>query len=155
MKNYIEISARATFEGRELSDLVLSAFDFCERYGVRIFAQQIAERPDGLNNDWGGNKYRIRITRNHRLYTLYYTDSVCNQQLGLIPTCYDIPSCLEKSFDGDMGDFIAEFGYQIDNAETFRKVERTWKAIKRECAAVKRLFGDWGEACYDELCEIC
>lgn len=154
MKGYIEISNRANFEGREMSDTVLSAFDFCEKYNVRIFALEIPERPDGLNNDWGGNKYRVIIRRNNRRYTLYFTDSVYAKKHGETPTCYDILASIEKTFDGDMGDFIEEFGYTIGSPEEFRKIERVYKAVKREVAGVRRLFGDWENACFDELCEI-
>lgn len=156
MKNYIEISKPETFaEYNDFSEIVQAAFDFCKKYNVRIFAQEIPERPDGIGNDWGGNKYRVIIRRNNRRFTLYFTDSKKNQECGLIPTCYDILACIEKSFYGDMSDFISEFGYTINSAEEFRRIERAYKAIKREVAGVRRLFGAWENACFDELCEIC
>lgn len=155
MKGYFNISDRSIFDESELSETVLQAFDFCKRYGVRIDAKEIAERPDGIGNDWGGLKYRVIIRRAGKQFTLYFTDSAANKHAGRRPTCYDILACIEKDFPGDMADFIAEFGYTIDSAEEFRRIERIYKAVKREVAGVRRMFGEYGEPCFDELCEIC
>ncbi len=53
-------------------------------------------------------------------------------------------------YKGDVWDFAKEFGYEIHDRQTFDRVNRTFKAVKREWRGVNRLFGD----ILDEFCEI-
>lgn len=152
MKGYKMISDREMFDN--VSEYTAKAFDFCERFAVKMYAKVIAERPDGIGNDWGGWNYRIVIKRDGRQFTLYFTDSISNKRLGLTPTCYDVLACIEKYFDGSFDDFMSEFGYAINSYEDYKRARRTYNAVRREVAGVKRLFGDWENACFDALCEI-
>lgn len=65
-----------------------------------------------------------------------------------VPTEYDVLTCITKSDPGSFEDFCGEFGYDTDS----RKAEKTYKAVKREWEAVKRVFGE-GE-CLEALQEI-
>ena len=153
-EKYINISSPATFDGgKDFSDTVNYAFDFCQRYGVTIKAKVISERPDGIGNDWGGWKYKMIMRRNNKQYTFYFTDPVWKQKKGLLPNCYDVLACLTKYMPGSLEDFINEFGYEITSYESFKDTDRAYKAVKREAAAMARLFGTDTEA-FEELCNI-
>lgn len=150
MKDYVEISSRANFSN--FSEYVEDAFKFCEAYNVRIFAKQIPTRPDGIGNDWGGNKYRIVMKRSgHGQFFFYFTDSLRN--MGSIPNCYDILACLDKYDPQTLEDFICEFGYEITSYEKFKEVRKTWNTCKRIFDHVSEMFPE--ESVYNELCEIC
>lgn len=63
-----------------------------------------------------------------------------------IPRSYDILACLTKYDVGTFENFCSEFGYDEDS----RKAEKIYKAVLKEWAGVKRVFGD----VLDELAEI-
>ena len=150
MKGYKMISNRELFDN--VSEYAAEAFDFCERFAVKMYAKEIPERPDGIGNDWGGLKYRIVIKRNGKQFTLYFTDSVNNKHLGLTPNCYDVLACLEKYFEGSFDDFMNEFGYEINSYEDYKRVRRTYNAVRREVKSVRRMFPD--VEAFEALCEI-
>ena len=99
----------------------------------------------------GGWLYRVRIDRNGKSWSFRFSDSVYNREHNGRPTPYDVLACIEKyGVYGDVWDFAREFGYEINDRESYKKTERTFKAVEKEYVNVMRMFGD----CIDELREI-
>ena len=96
------------------------------------------------------NIYNVRIDRNGMTYKFTFGDSVHNTLNHKRPTCYDVLACLQKYSVGDLDDFCAEFGYQINSYEDLKRISKIHKAVTREYAKVERIFGD----VMDELREI-
>ena len=105
---------------------------------------------DTKDNRWH-NKYIVKIRRGGMSYQFPFYDSAYNTQRGERPTAYDVLACIEKCAPyGDVWDFAAEFGYEIDSREEFQRVSRIYKACETQARKIDRLFGD----VMDELCEI-
>jgi len=64
----------------------------------------------------------------------------------IVPSAYDILSCLTKNGPGTFEDFCSEFGYDTDS----KKAEKIYFAVQKEFAGIKKLFGD----VMDDLQEI-
>ena len=56
----------------------------------------------------------------------------------MIPTMYDVLTCLQKYEIGTFQDFCSDFGYNDDSIKCYK----IYKSVLREYNAVKRLFGD-------------
>lgn len=97
--------------------------------------------------------WRFEISRKmsdgkRRSYSGKFGQSIAGT--GEQPTEYDVLACLEKYDVGSIDDFISTFGFTINSWRDCKKIEKTYKAVKREYAGVCRLFGD----CLEELQEI-
>lgn len=97
-----------------------------------------------FNDNAYHNIYRVRIDWNHKTYSFDFTDSVYNTEQNERPSCYDVLACLQTyELDvTDVWDFAKEYGYEINDRESYKKVERTFKAVQKEYRNVIRLFGD-------------
>lgn len=93
--------------------------------------------------DWiFGIPYRVKIRRGNRSFSFIFHDSINNEREGKRPTDYDVLACLQKYDVGTIDDFVSEFGYTFETWEDVKKVQKTYKAVKREYNNVMRLFGD-------------
>ena len=141
---------------RKISEYEQTAIDFLKNHGAKMTISHIKENGYWkVSNMTGGWLYRVRIDRNvngkNKSWSFQFSDSKHNYWTGKRPSKYDVLACIEKSEPyGDVWDFANEFGYTIDDRESYKKTERTYKAVCKEYRNVKRMFGD----CIDELWEI-
>lgn len=82
--------------------------------------------------------YRITLTRKGKRFTFKFGQSLIGSELGEEPTAYSVLTCLTNMNPDTFENFCAEYGYDTDS----RKAEKTYKAVKKEWAGVKRLFSD-------------
>ena len=54
----------------------------------------------------------------------------------LLPTAYDILTCITKYDPGTFEDFCSDFGYDTDS----RSAKKTWKAVCKEWKNISKLF---------------
>ena len=138
---------------RNISEYEKQAIDFLKKYGAKMTISHVFD-------EWGGYRkgkitdgwlYRVRIDRNGKSWSFQFSDSVYNKLHNKRPTKYDVLACIEKYEPyGDVWDFANEFGYEINDRESYKETERTFKAVCKEYRNVIRMFGD----CIEELCEI-
>lgn len=140
-----------------MSEYTKMAKDFLKKTGTRCTITYL----DTVKNPWNAtdickywyhNRYRVRLDRNHKTYSFIFTDSYRNWENNERPTCYDVLVCLQKSeaYWEDVWEFANDFGYEINCKADFKRVEKTFKAIRKEYKNVYRLFADVME----ELAEI-
>jgi len=87
--------------------------------------------------------YKIKIMRNGKQYSFRFGQSLANTRSGKKPTAYDVLACLTKYKPyGDVWDFAREFGYVIEDRETYKRIGKIYNGVKREWRGVNRLFGD-------------
>lgn len=99
----------------------------------------------------GGYLYRVRIDRNGKSWTFKFSDCSANYQTSNRPSKYDVLACIEKYEPyGDVWDFAMEFGYEINDRDSYKATEKIFKAVCREYKNVIRMFSD----VIDELREI-
>ena len=133
-----------------------NAANFLKRHNAKMTISHISENGEWKHSNMtGGYLYRVRIDRkvngNGRSWSFNFSDCRANYQTNNRPGKYDVLACLEKyEPDGDVWDFAREFGYEIEDRESYEKVEKILNAVKKEYRNVVRMFGD----CLDELCEI-
>ena len=121
------------------------ANDFAKKYGVKILVlckEYKKHFADDKQKRW---VFKLRLTRNKKQYTFEFGQSIAEGEM--LPTMYDVLSCLQKYEIGTFQDFCSDFGYNDDSIRAYK----TYKAVLREYNAVNRLFGD----VLDELQEIC
>ena len=123
------------------------AKDFLRKHNAKMTISNTKE----ISDMTGGWLYRVRIDRNGKSWTFRFGDSVYNKEHNERPTKYDVLACIEKYEPyGDVCDFASEFGYKINDRESYKATERIFKAVKKEYNNVMRMFGD----CIEELREI-
>ena len=128
------------------------AKEFLRNHNAKLSISHVTEdgqwKRSDMTNGW---LYRVRIDRQGKSWTFRFSDCLHNYLNNKRPTPYDVLACIEKYEPyGDVWDFAREFGYEICDRDSYRKVERIFKAVAREYKNVVRMFGD----CMDELCEI-
>ena len=126
------------------SEYEKQAIDFACKHDVKLYVADMTYGkyfPDDTDKRW---IFSMRIERNKKNYQFTFGQSIADA--AKTPTYYDVLAALKKYDPGTFEDFCAEFGYNNDS----RKAEQTYKAVKKEYAAVERLFGD----ILDELREI-
>lgn len=127
------------------------AQDFLKNCGAKMTISFKEYGPHFDDDKESRNIYQVRINRNSHSMSFKFGDSIASTNNGGRPTAYDVLACLQKyDIGGDVWDFSREFGYDISDRESYKKVERIYKAVKREYTGVLRLFGD----VLDELREI-
>ena len=128
---------------KTMNDYEKQASNFAKKYGVKL--QILGSEHKSV---WGEQQkrwvFKCKLSRNHKSYTFEFGQAIADGSNE--PTMYDILSCLTKYDPETFENFCAEFGYDINK----RISKKTYKAVCKEFAAVKRLFGD----IMDELQEI-
>ena len=80
--------------------------------------------------------YNVTLSHGSKEFTFAFGQSIVNK--GKKPSAYDVLTCLNVYDIGTLKDFCNDFGYDLDS----RKVEKTYKAVKREYKELKRLFDE-------------
>ena len=131
------------------------AKNFLRESGAKMrvkYVEDVLGFPFDKNDKYPHRKYSVTLTRNGKSWTFPFYDSYANfLDRRKRPTHYDILACLTKYDVGDMGDFVQEFGYEIVDSDSFRRVEKIWKAVKDEYKNLLMLFG---EDLMEKLAEI-
>lgn len=65
----------------------------------------------------------------------------------IVPTAYDVLTCLTKNEPGTFEDFCSDYGYDTDS----RKAEKTYFAVQQEYISLKKIFS---QTELDEMQEI-
>ena len=129
-----------------MSEYEQQAKETCQKYGITMkVGEPVYDYPI-----WD-EKYRhcifpVTLRKDGKSMKIQFANSI--NAGGKAPTEYDVLTCITKSDPGSFEDFCGEFGYDTDS----RKAEKTYKAVKSEWEAVKRVFGE-GE-CLEALQEI-
>lgn len=86
-------------------------------------------------------------------YSGKFGDSLQNTKSGkrTSPTAYDVLACLQKYDVGTFANFCAEFGYDERPLSEYPNVMRTYDAVCKEYAALRRMYTP---AELDQLCEV-
>ena len=128
-----------------MEDYKTRAKRFLKEVGARVSISYIntAEVPDF--GDGHRNIYRVRVDRNGKSWQYRFHDSINHTNRGIRPDAYDVLSCVEQHPPGDIDEFMREFGYEIHNWADVKRLERIWKAVRREARSFQRIFGDVAE----------
>jgi hypothetical protein len=120
--------------------------ELTQKHNINYTRIGVYSRPDGLMDDQPMNHYKFRITCGKRGFTLYFS-----QGLGIHTeaTMEDVLDCVASDASGyenarSFEDWANELGYDPDS----RKVERIYRAVKRQAEQLKRTIG---EDAYNEL----
>lgn len=137
-----------------LTEYEKQARDFLKRNGatLTISAAGIVNGfPFDSRDHQNHNKYIVKIRRGGKSYQFPFYDSAANTWSGQRPGAYDVLACVEKSEPyGDVWDFADEYGYTIEDRDSFKKVERIYKECRTQARKINRLF----DGCMGELFEI-
>ena len=85
--------------------------------------------------------------KNKKSIVVHFFQSIANTDK--IPSCYDVLVCLTKYDIGTIDNFVTEFGYEVNSWQDVKRIEKTYKACKKEYEGVKRVFSDCLEAVRD------
>lgn len=132
-----------------MSEYTIKANEFLKKNNIRFSVSYIGESLPDWDNNYHSEylvKFYNRSTR--KSMTVHFFQSLYNA--GSKPSAYDVLSCLQKYEVGTIDDFVSEFGYKVNSWEDVKKIEKTYKSVKREYKNVLRVFGD----CLEELFEI-
>ncbi len=129
-----------------MSELKEHAKEICKKHGIMMKVGSPKYGPVDWDKDYDHYRFPVTIRKDGKSMRVMFTQS--RAQGSNPPDEYDIITCITKSDPGSFEDFCGEFGYDTDS----RKAEKTYKAVKREWEAVKRVFGE-GE-CLEALQEI-
>jgi len=78
--------------------------------------------------------FTMKLQRGKKSYTFKFGQSIAAGEEE--PTMYDVLTCLQKYDVGSFEEFCANFGYSTDSITA----HKTYKAVCKEYAAMKRLF---------------
>lgn len=131
-------------------DYVERAKEFLKKIGakVTITFKDCTPVPD-WDDDRPRNNYRVRIDRNGKTWSYIFHDSLHNTWNHKRPTPYDVLACVETYDVGSIDDFVSEFGYEVSCWADVKKIQRIYKAVKKEAANYQRIFGDVAEEMRD------
>lgn len=117
-------------------DYQKQANDFANKHGITL---EIGSPDYGRHfHDDKESRYIFPVTLkcHGKQYTFKFGQSINGGDEE--PTMYDILTCMTKYDPETFENFCSEFGYDTDS----RKAEKTYKAVKKEYAAMKRLFSN-------------
>ena len=129
-----------------MSELRDNAKETCKKYGITMKVGDPKYGPVDWDKDYDHYRFPVTLRKDGKSMRVMFTQS--RVQGSNPPDEYDVLTSLSKFDPGSFENFCSDFGYNTDS----RKAERTYKAVKREWEAVKRVFGE-GE-CLDALREI-
>ena len=134
-----------------MNEYTRKANDFCKRNGATMKIMYSHYGQHFSDDTTGRDIYTIRIDRAGHSMTFKFGNSTHNTERNIRPTKYDVLACLTKySPCDDVWGFADDYGYEIHDRDTFKQVERVYKAVKCEYNAVCRVFGN----IIEELAEI-
>ena len=126
------------------------AIDFLKNTNVTIKIEFLKHDFHFLDDKEKRDIYKITLKRKNQNYSFNFGQSIVNTKKGIKPTAYDILSCLTKNDVGTFDDFINEFGYNVSSMDERNKINKIFKAVKKEFTIVKNLWSNEIE----ELSEI-
>lgn len=105
---------------------------------IRMTAEWIGRRPDGLMDDMpaGSNHYRCTLKRGTQRMTVYFSMGPAHSES---PSVADVLECLASDATGADEDFESwcrDLGLDTDS----RRAERIYKATVKATASLKRLL---------------
>jgi hypothetical protein len=88
--------------------------------------------------------YRVEIRRGGKSMAVAFGQSLADSgQKRVKPTPYDVLASLQKHEpEMDVWDFANEYGYEINDRESYMRVSRIHMAVQQEYEDVLRVFGD-------------
>lgn len=132
-----------------MSEYTIKADEFLRKNNIKFSVSYIGENlPDWDNECHSEWLVRFYNRNTRKSMTVHFFQSLRNA--GSEPSAYDVLSCLQDYEVGTIDDFVSEFGYSVNSWEDVKKIEKTYKGVKREYKNVLRVFGD----CMEELIEI-
>lgn len=124
-----------------MSEYVKQAKDFLVSCNATMKITHLGKETNvNWNDGCVRNTYRATITTPNGTMWVKFWDSVHSTQNGIVPTEYDILTCLQKYDVGTFDDFISEFGYETEEPEDMRRAKRIYNAVVREYKNVRRCF---------------
>ena len=110
---------------------------FIDAHKVRMTAELIDSRPDGLMDDMpqGSNHWRCILWRGNRRMTIYFSQGPA---ISKEPTAADLLDCLASDYTTeDFESWASELGYETDS----RKAERAYRACVKQSEQLVVLLG--------------
>lgn len=132
-----------------MSEYTIQARKFLAENNIKFSVSYVGENQPNWDDQYH-SEYLVRFyNRNTRKsMSVHFFQSLHNA--GQEPTAYDVLTCLQKYDVGTIDDFVAEFGYEVNSWKDVKRIEKTYKAVRREYNNVVRVFND----CMDALQEI-
>ena len=97
-----------------------------------------------INNDWNDNirrdVYRVTLKTPLGVMWVKFWNSEYNTARGIEPTEYDIIACLEKYDVGTIDDFVAEYGFEINEWADVKRIQNTYNTVRRQYKSLCRCF---------------
>lgn len=118
-----------------MSECTEQANEFASKYGIKLTLISEDYKKHFADDKNERQVYKMRISRNGKSYTFDFGASIADPSE---PTMYDVLAAFTKYDPRDFENFCGDYGYDEDS----RTAEKTYKAVKKEFAAVERLFGD-------------
>lgn len=139
---------------KHMNEYEKQARDFLKNHGAKMticYRDTVQGFPFDKTDKNFHDKYTVTIRRGGKSYSFPFYNSAYSTERNERPTAYDVLACIEKYEPyGDVWDFASEYGYTIEDRESFQRVERIFKACQTQARKINRLFAD----CMVELCEI-
>ena len=113
---------------------------------------EIVDRFPGENH-FTGNRwhYIVTVRRGDLTHEFDFYGSVNDYDRDKDPNDYDFLTCISGDYPyDDLGEFCEEYGYTIDDRESFKRVSEIYENVKKNYAKVQELWGD----VMDQLQEI-
>lgn len=136
-----------------MSEYEKQAIDFLKKCCavMTIKREKIVDRFPGDEKATGYRwKYCVTIMRDGKSWSFPFYDSVMNYRKDELPNEYDVLACLQKYPVGTFEDFLWDFGYEITSNKEYKRIFKTYTAVKNEYKNVENMFGD----VLEELAEI-
>ncbi len=84
--------------------------------------------------------YTFILRKDGKSYSATFGQSIADS--GKAPSAYDILACLRSDEPETIDELISEYGYEINSAADYRKLDKIAKQLKRQNAGLRRLFSD-------------
>ena len=113
---------------------------FVNHYKVKIDVDYANKNPDFADQDTPMNHYKVRLRRDGKQMTLYFSMGIA---LTGLPTVEDVIDCLASDAASienarNFEDWCGEYGYDTDS----RKAEHTFKVCQKQAEQLENLLGD-------------
>ena len=136
---------------KTINEYEKKAIDFLKKTNVTIKIEFLKYDFHFQDDKEKRNVYKITLKRENKIHSFTFGQSIFNTKKGIKPTAYDILACLTKYDVGTFNDFINEFGFNLSSMAEYNKINKLYKAVKKEFAMVKNL---WSNEEFEELSEI-
>lgn len=127
-----------------MSEYIQQAEEFLKRTGtvIKIRKKGVVEGFLFDNDKLPHIKYSVTLQRGLKRYSFPFYDSYYNYKENKEPSVYDILASLQcYPIEENIDDFVNEFGYKINNAADYNRVQRTWHNCRLQYNKLVNLFG--------------